>query len=106
LDFDHCFSRSIRKIDSPKNLCELSAFARKLSTQSDFSQRRKGAKFAEILLKAAQFPAVGRNGDQSFKLGQFAISAIRNPRLFCYTQPDHCGADRVTARASVISNFS
>ena len=52
---------------------------------------------------AAQIPSVGGNCNQGFMLCHFAISAIQH--LLLYSRPDHCGADRVTARASVISNL-
>src|SRR5262249_59376167 len=48
----------------PLRTLRLCAFARNSSTRSGFSQRRKGAKFAKILLRTAQFLSAGRNDDQ------------------------------------------
>jgi len=95
LEVDHQPFRTLR----------LGAFARNQTTRASFSQRRQGAKFAEILLKAAQFPSAGRNGNQGFKSGPFCNpqSAILASSVILWS--DHCGADRVTARASVISNL-
>jgi hypothetical protein len=44
-----------------------------------FSQRRKGAKFAKILLKAAQFLSGGRNDDQGGFFFGTAPAAIVEP---------------------------
>src|SRR5262245_5381438 len=56
--------KDLRFPREPLRTLRLCAFARNQTAWAGFSQRRKGAKFAKILLKAAQFLSGGRNDNQ------------------------------------------
>jgi hypothetical protein len=55
--------KELRFPQKPLRTLRLCAFARNQTAWTNFSQRRKGAKFAKILLGVAQFLSGGRNDD-------------------------------------------
>src|SRR5262249_47471585 len=56
--------KEMRFQQEPLRTLRLCAFARNQAAWTSFSQRRKGAKFAKILPRAAQFLRTGRKDDQ------------------------------------------